>query len=115
MKAFDNYNREISEKKKSHMKKYDGKRGTKDKMEKHNGNKMKKNGEKREKINEKKSADPINLSKDEVQALKSLKDKIKEGHIIVCPTDKSSRFAVLTKHQYLEAGRIHTEKDKEIS
>ena len=58
--------------------------------------------------------DPINLSVEEVKALKSLKDKVKEGEIVVCPTDKSSRFAVLTKQQYLESGKTHTNKDKEV-
>ena len=42
-------------------------------------------------------------------------EKIKEGSIVISQTDKSSRFAVLCKKQYLESGRVHTMKDKKIS
>ena len=53
-----------------------------------------------------------NLSKDEIRGLKSLKKRIEAGEICVCPTDKSKRFAVLTREQYLKSGRAHTKKDK---
>ena len=59
--------------------------------------------------------DPLNLTKNEIKAMKTLKDRIKEGELIVSQTDKSSRFAVLSKQQYLESGKVHTSKDKEIS
>ena len=62
-----------------------------------------------------KGMQPINLDKDEIEAIKSLKEKIKSGEIMVCQTDKSSRFAALTKEQYLRSGNIHTEKDQEIT
>ena len=58
---------------------------------------------------------PLNLNKKESEALKNLKKRIKEGEIIISQTDKSSRFAVLTKKQYLDAGKVHTSKDKEIT
>ena len=32
--------------------------------------------------------------------------------ITIIPTDKSGRFAVLIKKQFLEAGKLHTEKIK---
>ena len=74
-------------------------------------NKIKGNDQKYEKA----SKDPVNLTRKEIQALKSLRERVMEGEIIVCQTDKSSRFAVLTKQQYLDSGRIHTEKDKKIT
>ena len=55
-----------------------------------------------------------NLTKKECEALKSFKKKIKEGDVVVTPTDKSSRLAVMTKEQYQEAGSVHTSKDKHI-
>ena len=57
--------------------------------------------------------DPLNLTRNEIKAMKTLKDRIKEGELIVSQTDKSSRFAVLSKQQYLESGKVHTSKDKE--
>ena len=71
-------------------------------------------GEK-EKGNSKRQRDPLNLKPLEIKAMKSLKDKIKEGEIIITQTDKSSRFAVLTKDQYLQSGHVHTKKDKKIT
>ena len=55
-----------------------------------------------------------NLTYGECLGLKSLKKRIKEGSIIVCDTDKSKRFSILTKDQYLASGLKHTEKDIEI-
>ena len=63
----------------------------------------------------KKMRDPINLKASEIKAMKNLKEKIKEGQIIVSQTDKSSRFAVLSRKQYMESGMVHTSKDKKIS
>ena len=33
---------------------------------------------------------------------------------MVAQTDKSGRFAIMTRDQYLEAGRKHTDKDREV-
>ena len=67
-------------------------------------------------INRKKSQKtPINLSKCEIDALRSLKKKIKDGSLVVTRTDKSSRFAVMSKKQYLESGWTHTAKDQKIT
>ena len=59
--------------------------------------------------------EPINLNGVEIGALKSIKERIKTGEICITSTDKSSRFALLTKEQYLKAGSEHTKKDKKIS
>ena len=56
-----------------------------------------------------------NLTADEISGLKSLKRKIKNGSIFLCETDKSKRFAVLSKSQYIASGKVHTDKDIKIS
>ena len=70
----------------------------------------------KEKKNKKKrdTERPTNLLKQEAEAMKSLKKKINSGSLVVSQTDKSSRFAVLTRQQYLESGRVHTGKDRKI-
>ena len=50
----------------------------------------------------------------ECKGLKSLKGKISKGHLVICETDKSKRFAALTKQQYIESGLQHAKKDLEI-
>ena len=37
-----------------------------------------------------------------------------DGSIVICATDKSSRFAIMTMAEYEEAGRKHTSKDEEV-
>ena len=61
-----------------------------------------------------KNKNPRFLNKNEILALKSLKTRIKTGQIIVSQTDKSSRFSVMSRTQYLESGQIHTKNDKKI-
>ena len=64
---------------------------------------------------EEKDGDMIeNLSESERSDLKSLKKKVNNGNLLVCQTDKSGRFAILTRQQYLDAGYEHTKKDVEI-
>ena len=68
-----------------------------------------------EKINKGELQRITNLSKKEQAALKSIKSRIKSNELMVVSTDKSSRFGVMTYEQYLEAGRSHTSKDREIT
>ena len=56
-----------------------------------------------------------NLSQAEVRGLKSLQKRVASGELIVTETDKSKRFCVLRKNQYVEAGRKHVEKDVVVS
>ena len=56
-----------------------------------------------------------NLSPDELKGLKSLKRRIKAGELVVCDTDKSRRFAILSRDQYVKSGLVHTVNDLEIS
>ena len=55
-----------------------------------------------------------NLTDEEKKDIKNIQKKVKNGEYVVCQTDKSGRFAVLTRQQYLDAGREHTMKDEEI-
>ena len=59
--------------------------------------------------------EPLNLNKKERDGLKSICKRIKDGDLIVTSTDKSSRFAVLSREQYLKSGYTHTSQDREIS
>ena len=57
----------------------------------------------------------VNLSKSEIQGLKSLKNRIKQGEVVVTMTDKSGRMAVVTRDQYFKSGEAHTKKDKQLA
>ena len=39
---------------------------------------------------------PMNLSKDEMEGLKSLRLRLVNGELVILPTDKSGRFAIMT-------------------
>ena len=52
-----------------------------------------------------------NLSKSELRGLKSLKKRVSQNEIVVCETDKSKKFAVLTRKQYEDAGKAHVDGD----
>ena len=54
----------------------------------------------------------INLDQNQVNGVESLSKRIKRGEIFITSTDKSSRFAVMSKKQYLNSVRVHTCKDK---
>ena len=56
-----------------------------------------------------------NLTESEARGLKSLKKRVAEGSLIVCQTDKSSRFAIMSQEEYLAAGQKHVAKDEEVS
>ena len=110
LKAFDRYQKEIQDMDTKSRRNITNKE-SEGKKNKHGSNEKKKSGNK----NKKQKRDPINLQGAEIDALRSLKDRMKEGELVVTQTDKSSRFAVLTQQQYLESGKVHTKKDKEIS
>ena len=46
--------------------------------------------------------------------MKSLKKRVENGELVVTETDKSKRFCLLTREQYLESGKKHVQKDVEI-
>ena len=55
-----------------------------------------------------------NLTVGEQRGLKSLKKRVKSGEIVICQTDKSGRFAVLTLEDYERAGMKHVQGDQEV-
>ena len=55
-----------------------------------------------------------NLTEDEAKGLKSLKKRVADGSLIVCETDKSGRFAIMSQDEYLLAGEKHVGKDEEV-
>ena len=56
-----------------------------------------------------------NLSKEETEGLEEVKEKIKNGEIVVFATDKSGRLSIDTPNNYTEAVLEHTTNDIEIS
>ena len=48
------------------------------------------------------------------RGLKSLKRRVKHKEIIVCRTDKSGRFGVLSREQNINTGEAHTDMDVEV-
>ena len=68
----------------------------------------------KEKCNKKKEQE-CNLTKEEKEGLASLRKRIKEGEIIVVPTDKSGRFSIMDLETYTQAGLKHASKDEVIS
>ena len=55
-----------------------------------------------------------NLSQDEQEGLKSIRKRVADGDIVILPTDKSGRFAVMSMDTYVEAGRVHIKDDIEV-
>ena len=56
-----------------------------------------------------------NLTEAEKRGLKSLKKRVANKELIICQTDKSGRFCVLSWDRYIQAGEKHTRNDKKIS
>ena len=55
-----------------------------------------------------------NLTAEEARGLKSLKEKVRDGKLLIVQTDKSSRFAVMTMEEYERAGKKHTMNDEQV-
>ena len=45
-----------------------------------------------------------NLTKTQRIGLKNLQKKVKDGYLIITQTDKSGRFAIFTREEYIRAG-----------
>ena len=52
-----------------------------------------------------------NLSKSEQRGLKSLKKRVLSGELVIGETDKSKRFCVLKRQQYIDSGLKHVKND----
>ena len=57
----------------------------------------------------------MNLCADELDGLKTIRKRISDGEIVVLPTDKSGRFAVMSFDTYVKAGMVHVNGDEEVS
>ena len=55
-----------------------------------------------------------NLTESQRRGIRKLQKRITAGELLVCPTDKSGRLAVLPLEMYAAAGEVHTSKDKEV-
>ena len=55
----------------------------------------------------------LNLSKEEQIGLKRIKKRNGED-LVLLPTDKSGRFAVMSMQTYIKSGEVHTMGDQEI-
>ena len=53
-----------------------------------------------------------NLTRGQQEGLKSLEERIRKEEIVVMKTEKSSRFVVTSREEYLKMGEEHTSKDK---
>ena len=53
-----------------------------------------------------------NLGEEEMRGLKSLRKRVGDSELVVIPTDKSGRFAVMSLATYELAGEAHTKKDE---
>ena len=56
-----------------------------------------------------------NLSEKQVKAIKSLKEKMKNDDLVCFETDKTGKFALDKKENYVKKMRKHIEKDDIIS
>ena len=56
-----------------------------------------------------------NLTAAEARGLKSLMTRVEDGEIVVLPTDKTGKFAVMKREEYEKAGLVHSEGDREVN
>ena len=56
-----------------------------------------------------------NLTDAEQEGLKSLQARMKKEELVILKTDKSSKFAVTNKQEYIKMGQEHVAKDKMIN
>ena len=68
----------------------------------------------RENTNKKGEVKNINMTEDQIEGMKSLNKRWKEGEIIITTTDKSGKYAVVETSLYKEQARIHIQ-DEEIN
>ena len=67
------------------------------------------------KITNEKGEQKPNLTETAIKGLKSIKKRIKDEEIIVLKTDKSGKFAITDRENYIEMGKVHTGKDRIVT
>ena len=55
-----------------------------------------------------------NLTKQERKGRKKIMDRMRIQDLVVIPTDKSGKLALMTKDTYREAAKEHIDKDEEV-
>ena len=65
-------------------------------------------------ITDEKGLQESNLTAGEERGLKSLKKRVASGEIVICQTDKSGKFALMTMADYIYAGSKHVKGDQEV-
>ena len=55
-----------------------------------------------------------NLTASQARGYKSLKKRVKDGELVVVPTDKSGSLAVMTREAFQKSGMKHTTRDREV-
>ena len=63
---------------------------------------------------DKRGAQKSNLSPNEARGLKKLRKRVENGEIVILPTDKTEKFAVMGRETYEKAGLSHSRGDKEV-
>ena len=56
----------------------------------------------------------LNLTSAQARGLKSLRKRVEDGEIVVLPTDKTGKFAVMGREDYEQAGLVHGKGDDEV-
>ena len=54
------------------------------------------------------------MSQPEQAGLKSIQKRVANNEVVILPTDKSGRFAIMSMETYIEAGRAHIKDDIEV-
>ena len=49
-----------------------------------------------------------------MEGLKSIPLRLVNGELVVLPTDKSGRFAIMTMDKYIKAGEVHVKDDEKM-
>ena len=55
-----------------------------------------------------------NLTRTELKGLRSLRKRMKEGELVIMPTDKTGQFAIMSRDTYLTCGQKHTNGDPKV-
>ena len=70
---------------------------------------------KEEIANNEKDEQKTNLTSSQKKGLVSLARRAKAGEVVIIETDKTGKFAILSREDYMAAGMVHTSKDEEVT
>ena len=55
-----------------------------------------------------------NLTRKQERGLKTLRERIKKEDFVICQTEKTNKFCVVSRDAYIQIGEEHTSKDRKI-